>query len=298
VDSYNYDSFDHFDFKLEKYDTSVFKTFTAVSTPTGSNGATQTAMWDGCIEERATVPATSFAYDSVSGAITPSGATDLDIDSPPGSDVSSKWAPMWPAVTTARNGSSHSGSPQDVVLGSNGIGIGYWCPAQAKTLSAMTQSSFNNYVNSLTPNGNTYHDIGMLWGARFSSPTGIWSTLVTASPPNNGNVARHIIYMTDGVPNSSYTSYVSYGLEIHDKRISTAGAYDTNDLHEARFRAICDAVKAKGIRIWVIGYTTDLTSDLAYCASPNSSYTANDSGEINTAFQQIAKQIGELRISQ
>jgi hypothetical protein len=56
-------------------------------------------------------------------------------------------------------------------------------------------------------------------------------------------------------------------------------------------------VKAKGIRIWVIGYTSALTSDLTYCASPNSSYTAYTSSEINTAFQQIAKQIGELRIS-
>ncbi len=63
-----------------------------------------------------------------------------------------------------------------------------------------------------------------------------------------------------------------------------------------RFRAVFDAIKAKGVRVWVIGFTSGLTSDLAYCASPNSSYTANDAASLNNAFQEIAKQVGELRV--
>ncbi len=294
----SYNSFDHYDFKLVKYDTSVFETFAAVSTATGSGGASQTSTWDGCIEERQSVPATTFTFNSASGAITPSGATDLDIDTAPTSDQSTKWAPMWPRVTTMRTGSSSAGTyAQDIVLGSFGNTPGYACPVAAKTLQTWTQSVFNSYVDTLNPAGDTYHDIGMIWGARMSSPTGIWSTLVNTPPTNAGNVARHIIYMTDGIPNSYNYEYQAYGIEAHDKRITTNGTDDANNLHEARFRAICDAVKAKGIRIWVIGYTSALTSDLSYCASPNSSYTAFTSTEINTAFQQIAKQIGELRIS-
>ena len=293
-----YSNFNHDDFKLVNYDTSVFKAFTAVSTPTGSGGAAQSSTWDGCIEERATVPATSITFDANSGAISPAGATDLDIDSAPTSNQSTKWAPMWPNVTTMRTGSAYSSNyADDVVLGSFGNTPGYYCPAAAKALATMTQTAFNSYVDTLNPNGDTYHDIGMIWGARMSSPTGIWSTLVNAAPANAGNVARHIIYMTDGIPNSYNYEYMAYGIEAHDKRITTNGTDNADNLHEARFRAICDAVKAKGIRIWVIGYTSALTSDLSYCASPNSSYTAFTSSEINTAFQQIAKQIGELRIS-
>jgi Flp pilus assembly protein TadG len=293
-----YNTFDHYDFRLVKYDTSVFETFAAVSTPTGSSGAAQSSTWDGCIEERASVPATTFSFDATTGAISPAGATDLDIDTAPTSDQSTKWAPMWPRVTTMRTNSSYASTyAQDIVLGSYSNTPGYYCPAAAKTLSTMTQTAFNSYVDTLTPNGDTYHDIGMIWGARMSSPTGIWSTLVNTAPANAGNVARHIIYMTDGIPNSYNYEYMAYGIEAHDKRITTNGTDDANALHEARFRAICDAVKAKGIRIWVIGYTSALTSDLTYCASPNSSYTAYTSSEINTAFQQIAKQIGELRIS-
>ena len=293
-----YNTFDHYDFKLVKYDTSVFKTSTAVSTPTGSGGATQSSTWDGCIEERASVPATAFTFNAASGAISPSGATDLDIDTAPTSNQSTKWAPMWPTVTTMRTGSSSASTyAQDIVLGSFGNTPNYKCPAPAKALATMAQTAFNTYVDTLYPDGDTYHDIGMIWGARLSSPTGIWSTLVNTAPANAGNVARHIIYMTDGIPNSYNYEYQAYGIEAHDKRITTNGTDDANALHEARFRAICDAVKAKGIRIWVIGYTSALTSDLSYCASPNSSYTAFTSSEINTAFQQIAKQIGELRIS-
>ena len=294
----SYNTLNHFDFRMVNYDTSSFKTFASVSTPTASDGSAESSTWDGCIEERATVPTTSPAFNATSGVITPSGATDLDIDTAPTSNDSTKWAPMWPTVSTMRVSSAYSSTyAEDIVLGSFGNTPGYYCPAVAKTLQTWTQSNFNSYVDTLNPNGDTYHDIGMIWGARLSSPTGIWSTLVNTAPANAGNVARHIIYMTDGIPNSYNYEYQAYGIEAHDKRITTNGTDAADGLHEARFRAICDAVKAKGIRIWVIGYTTTLTSDLSYCASPNSSYTAFNSSDINTAFQQIAKQIGELRIS-
>jgi hypothetical protein len=57
-------------------------------------------------------------------------------------------------------------------------------------------------------------------------------------------------------------------------------------------------IKAKGIRIWAISFTSGTSTDLSYCASPNSYYNANDSAELNEAFQEIAKQVGELRITQ
>ena len=47
----------------------------------------------------------------------------------------------------------------------------------------------------------------------------------------------------------------------------------------------------------MIATATSLTSDLTYCASDHSSYTAASASGLNTAFQTIAKQIGELRIS-
>ncbi len=68
--------------------------------------------------------------------------------------------------------------------------------------------------------------------------------------------------------------------------------------HTARFRALCDAAKAKGFRVWVIAFASGMTTDLGYCASDNSSYTATNSTQINAAFQEIAKNVGELRVYQ
>ncbi len=290
-------SFNHFDYKMAKYDTSAFKLFNPVSAATGTSGASVSATWTGCIEERHTVSDSSFAYSSSSGLITPTTALDLDIDSPPASnDDKTKWAPMWPAVSFYRTTSSNGSSQNNSSVSVNGAQASAPCPAAAAALAELSQSDFNTYAASLTASGNTYHDIGMLWGARLSSTTGIFSSIVNQKPSNGETVSRHLIFMTDGTPQANSLIEQAYGIEYHDKRITDDGSTSDDDRHEARFQAICDAVKAKGIRIWVIGFTTSLTSDLSYCASDSSSYTASDASGLNTAFQNIAKQIGELRI--
>ena len=281
--------FNHFDYKPVTYDVHLLKTFQAVSANIGTNGAAVSSTWDGCIEERQTSPAASISYSSITG-MTPSDALDLDIDSAPTSDPATKWAPLWRQVAYTRSTQAVS---------TTGNAATSYCVPAAKIFQEMAQSSFNSYADSLTPNGYTYLDIGMLWGARLSSPDGIFGTLVNEAPANGGNVSRHIIFMTDGDLNILNTLYESYGIETLDRRITSDGSNSQGDArHSLRYRAICDAVKAKGIRIWAIGLTTGLTADLAYCASPSSSYTANTSAQLNTAFQEIAKQVGELRVLQ
>ena len=88
--------FDRWDHKPVTYNTSVHKTFAAVSTNTGSNGTAESSTWAGCIEERSSNAAASFNYNAITG-ISPSAA-DLDIDSAPTASAGSKWAPMWPDV--------------------------------------------------------------------------------------------------------------------------------------------------------------------------------------------------------
>jgi len=283
--------FDHFDYMLANVDVSTFKTFANTTTSTGSNGTSLTSSWDGCIEERNTVSDSTFAYSSSTDRITPTTATDLNIDLAPTSDDATKWAPMWPDLAYYRGSSNGS------ILSTSGTQASSFCPAAARTLATMTQTDFTTYVNSLTPAGSTYHDIGMLWGARLISSTGIFGSNVTETPTNGGNVTRHIIYMTDGDPNANYLIQQAYGIEYHDRRITEDGYTNDDARHIARFRAICDAIKGRGIRIWVIGYSTSLTTDLSYCASPASSFTASSASALNSAFQQIAKTASALRVA-
>ncbi|MFD2578706.1 hypothetical protein ACFSTD_09160 [Novosphingobium colocasiae] len=88
------------------------------------------------------------------------------------------------------------------------------------------------------------------------------------------------------------------GLEWWDRKITTDGSSNDASRHTSRFLAACAAIKDKGIRVWVIAFTASLSTDLTTCASPNSSYTASDAAGLNTAFQTIAKEVGELRVVQ
>lgn len=282
-------SFDHWDYRPVRFDSSIYKTFGATNVNVGSNGAALSAVWAGCIEERSTSTASAFSYSTISG-MSPSTANDLDLDSAPTSNQATQWAPLWTQVAYNRGSAS---------LATSGTAATPYCVPAAQGLQTMAQTEFNAYADSLTPLGGTYLDIGMIWGGRLSSPEGIFSSTVNLDPANGGNVARHMIFMTDGDMDTGSSIYQSYGIEYYDHRVTNDGNKATDDArHSLRLRAVCDAIKAKGIRLWVIAFTGTLNSDLMYCTSPSSSYVAADSAQLNAAFQDIAKQVGELRVLQ
>jgi Flp pilus assembly protein TadG len=244
------------------------------------NGANH--RWAGCIEERQTTPAAAFAYDVDAGKIAPN-AQDMDIDAEPTSDQTSKWKPYWPEATWQRAGNYTQKS----------------CVQEAKLLTKLNNTKFGEYIDALIPDGGTFHDIGTLWGARLSSPDGIFSENVLETPVNSGYVSRHMIIMTDGEQsNSSNSLYTAYGLEGLDGRITGGDLTVGKARHISRFRAICEAVKAKGIRVWFVAFGTTLNTDMTACASPNSSFTSSDATQLNDAFVEIAQNIAELRLAQ
>lgn len=279
--------FDRWEYRPVEYDVSQFKAFQTATAPVGSNGAAVSSTWAGCIEERQTVNASTISFNALTG-FTPSDALDLDIDLVPDGSNATKWAPLWPQVAFRRS---------TVAPSASGSAATSYCVPKSTVMQEMEKSVFDAKADSLTAQGNTYLDIGMIWGARLSNPDGILSDQLQDAPANGGNVSRHLIFMTDGFQEASATNYTAYGIEFLDRRITNNGTTSESDpRHSLRFRAVCDAIKAKGVRVWVIGFTSGLTSDLAYCASPNSSYTANDATQLNAAFQEIAKQVGELRV--
>lgn len=288
--------FDYWNYHQIQYDVSSYKAFQSVSTNTGNNGNTVSSTWAGCIEERGTLSEPSFSYSTTSG-ITPSGASDLDIDSAPtASDDSTKWAPMWPEVAYYRTTSG--GSLTNSATSKYGSQASSYCPAKAQLLATMTQTDFNAYANSLKPAGSTYLDIGMAWGGRLISPNGIFASTVNDPPANGGEVSRHVIFMTDGQMEPLYYIQSAWGIEYHDRRVTDDGSTGDASRHTSRFLALCEAIKAKGIRVWTISFTAGSNSDLQTCASTNSYFNANDSTQLNAAFQEIAKQVGELRMTQ
>lgn len=274
-------------------DVSAYKQGVPVDDPTEQSSGQLT--WAGCIEERDTVGSNSITFDASTGTWSPADLFDLDIDSAPISDET-RWRPYWPEVVRGRShGSLESRSDFFTQTA---------CPGGAATLTEYASlSNFQDYQSVLQPDGGTYHDIGLLWGARLSSPEGIFGTLVSEEPTNGGFVGRHLVWMSDGDLGVSENAYTAYGVEKHDGNITgnanggagTFGNQETNV--RRRYRQLCTAIKAKGIRLWVVAFNTSLTSDLTECASSNSSFVANNAAELADRFAEIAEQIADLRLT-
>ncbi|MEA2987908.1 MAG: hypothetical protein QOG83_619, partial [Alphaproteobacteria bacterium] len=225
---------------------------------TGTN--TTSVSWNGCIEERQTSAPSLITPTTPSNLAIPATAYDLDINRIP-NDAATRWRPQFPQLAYYRTAGSASS-----LLGTSVASAA--CPAAAVRLTAWTRGAMQSYVNALTPTGSTYHDIGMLWGARLLSSGGIF-----ADSPDNYNampVARHIIFMTDGQMDTDPRVYGAYGMEQNDQRVSgmsNPSEAELNGRHMQRFRMICNAAKSMNISIWVIAFGTTLTSDMQNCAS-------------------------------
>lgn len=291
----------------------------AASLRLDDKGVAKSVGWDGCIEERATVQQASYTP-------IPAGANDLNIDMVPSqSNAATLWGPALQAAVyqrgiTVKNSDSTAGTRNDVMLAeTNDPGIqyrnppSYFCPTEARRLQAWpAAAAFDNYVDSLVPEGNTYHDIGMLWGARFMSPTGIFAA-DNATTPQGGEILRHMIFMTDGDAVAQPCDYTAYGMAWWDRRTtndvgtkSNCNGYNNgytalNNQVNARLDALCTAVKNMNITLWVIsfgnGSNAATEKRLDDCASDNRYFSAKNSAELQTAFKNIADQISQLRLT-
>lgn len=278
--------------------------------PIGGNGAAATIAWKGCIEERDTVSQTSYAP-------IPSGAKDLDIDLLP-DGAATRWKPALPDLLYARGSFvgwddwtfqygpvTRSASDSDYARPYSAF-----CPQAARKLASYgAGSDFDSYVNSLYPEGNTYHDIGLLWGARLMSPTGIFGS-ENAKTATGGDIERHMIFMTDGDACAQSYDYTAYGYNWWDRRQTPAGAAPTGGCTSNSFtlveqvnrrtEALCSAIKNKNITLWVVAFgalAPETITRLTGCASSGKYFTANNAAELQQTFKSIADQISQLRLT-
>jgi len=280
---------------------------TGITLPIGDNFTPKTVTWDGCIEERGTVRQAS--YDPI-----PADAEDLDIDSAPSSAVPlSYWAPalndvVYPRRSTYSNSSSYS--MKEITTFTNYSGMSYSCLQESRMLQTWgsTADAFDTYVDSMHPASNTYHDIGLLWGARLMSPTGLFKA-TNALTPTGGQIQRHMIFMTDGDPCTNVSNYQAYGIAWFDRRQTdptvapTDGCTTTGTLTEqvnARTVALCTAIKNKNITLWVITFGTvdpNTVTRLTNCASSERYFNASNAEDLESTFATIANQITQLRLT-
>ncbi|RPF70337.1 TadE/TadG family type IV pilus assembly protein [Aurantiacibacter spongiae] len=253
---------------------------------------------NGCIEERATYPIDDFDNVDLSRAL------DLDIDLVPTSDDDTRWRPSMPQYLYARSmkyDNTGSFTPASVTTNDNYIapavlGLAQ-CPSPAMRLSEITSGQLDTFLSGLTASGSTYHDIGMIWGGRLLSPTGLFAADnrdVSAAQPTN----RHMIFLTDGETAPLDLAYASYGLEPLDRRRwSPSSALSLVQTVENRFSFACEEVKKKNITVWVISFGTAPNAIMQTCAGPDHYFVADDAAELESVFTAIANRMAELRVT-
>ena len=280
-------------YKQISYDTSQFKLGNAVTTYTANGYAARTSTWAGCLEERDTVSNATFSS-------IPNNAYDLQIDLIPNNNVATQWKPWWPELVYDRNTTADVNNTSYNY--SQPGGDSAVCPKAAQKITTTDHDAVYNYVNAadFKARGGTYHDFGLLWGARLLSPSGIFSSENT-SAPNGHPINRSIVFMTDGDMAPQPSIYGLYGYEEIDRRISgsatTPSSSDLKSRHNSRFSAICGAIKDMNITLYVVAYAQSMTTELENCATPGKAFYAADDDELKEAFQKIAKQIAQLRLS-
>lgn len=210
------------------------------------------------------------------------------------------------------------------------------CPKyDFEKIQALSQSkaSLNAQIDQLQPRSNTSIFLGMKWGVALLDPTfnSINTGLVSAGlvdPVFNNRPASYddpetlktVILMTDGqnvATDRIATRYYNTPSErAHwftnnfgwwlDNRVSSR--YRSNWYYQkysaskgdALLESICDAAKAEKIVVWSIGFeVTDHGADvMRNCASSPSHFFRVEGVQITDAFEAIARQINQLRLTQ
>ncbi len=289
---------------LGQYVQSYGQQGTPVADPSRLDG--KTSNWRGCVEELNTTAASSFDVNNL--------PHDLDPDFKP-TDPNEKWRPIWGDAEWLRNSAAPVSVNDDQVtensLNSYPYSMNYRnqsflqtygeftsCEAPAKRLQVMSAQDVHDYVyaNDFRAFGDTYHDVGMIWGTRMLSPNSVFGD--STAWPGRNPPTRSIVFMTDGIMQPFPQTYSEYGVEQVDQRVDGSSSSNDTANHTARFRVECDAAKARGITIYVVALGTGMTDDLTYCASPGQGFSASNTTDLTNAFATIAKRVAKLRISQ
>ena len=283
-----------------RVDLSFLETSNSTSVRMGGNPTNPdwvTATYRGCVEERDTYEITDYNNVNLDRAL------DLNLDRvPTEGDPSTQWRPMineLSFIREIRTNGRGSFTPATVTTSDEFVNAWWWglsaCPSPARRLAEMTASEVSTYVDSLVAQGSTYHDIGMIWGGRLLSPTGLFAA--DNADLNGRATSRHLIFMTDGETAPLDVSYGAYGIEPLDRRRwSPSSAMTLTQTVENRFSFACNEVKRRNITVWVVSFGTAPNPIMEACSGADRYFVAANAAELEQAFTDIARRMGELRL--
>ena len=185
-------------------------------------------------------------------------------------------------------------------------GPNFGCSLQPMVRLTTNTSAVIDGIKAMQAVGDTYTNMGLMWGWHTLSPIGPFADGAAYGP----GVRKIAVVMTDG-ENTIWTSVsnpspndslYSNGGYIGQNRFGiTSGSKEQRRAAlDARMTAVCNAMKAKEIVIYTIRVQVTDTAGgpLRDCAtSPEKFYDVTDPAQLETTFKTIADSLLNLRIA-
>lgn len=224
--------------------------------------------WKGCIRER---------------------AQPMDVDDTPPTTTATKFTTYYWSNANFYTGSNHN----------------YGCGSPIQSLTAKRSEVDAALAGMAMPSagiGGTASNLGIAWGWRTLSPRwrGMWGGSTPANLPldyHTDQMVKVAVVLSDGQNMSNTSHYTGYGPG------SSAGISNFTTFFDARTTAVCNAMKAEGIKVYsiMLGATIPASARTLFenCATtPAMYYFAPDNATLTRAFRAIGGQLAKLRIYQ
>lgn len=193
------------------------------------------------------------------------------------------------------------------------------CMGTTFTPLTTDRDTLKTRIDNFTAEGGTAGQIGVAWGWYMVSPefAGVFPTASQPLPYGSEGLLKVVIIMTDGEFNAVHRDGIrakdsGTGGGTNDRWINQNSDNGNPFKQSAR---LCDAMRAKGIIVYTVGFdineqsdptpnkggvdTVDTAEDvMQYCATnPSYVYLPQNGSSLKTAFGAIGRSISQLRIS-
>ncbi len=197
-------------------------------------------------------------------------------------------------------------SPSSAFVGRNYAATANPCPTSTILPLSANASTLKSKISGLVDTGSTAGQIGLAWGWYAISPNfnGLWSGSA-ANPYSERETIKAVILMTDGDFNSPYCT----GVLAQDAGNPGSGASSdkincnaTNGDSFAQSTALCNAMKARGVIIYTVGFQvaadSQAASILSTCATDREhAFLSSTGADLKEDFAAIGRDITRIRIS-
>jgi hypothetical protein len=269
-----------------------------------------------CQPTNAVVPLSFSASVNTSGlpaSIVATGNATRYFNTMDGRSTQMRLAPSCAAERTGAQAYTDAAPVDTAVLGRVYNPAGACQPTNAVVPLSNDKVHLKSVVDSFVATGSTAGHIGTAWAWYMLSPN--WASVLPAgSHPASYSVLSQrnedgkpvlekiAVLMTDGEYN---TQYCSSGIRDRNSngssnQLGTCTAANGSSATQAR--ALCTAMKAKGITVYTVGFQiaagSEAAQTLSQCATdPGKAYMAENGEELKQSFRSIALKISDLYLS-